>query len=68
MAQENGPDTAELMEKLKDVYRLYQRNIRAVDSLVYRMTLGARQGMPEEELMKLAAEAAEKCDFGENLT
>ena len=67
MAQEKEPDTAELTEKLKDVYRLYQRNIRAVDSLVYQITIGARGGTPEEELLELAAEALEKCDAGENI-
>ena len=56
-----------LAEKLKEVYKLYQRNIRAVDPLVYQITLGARNGMPEEELLKMAAEALEKCDAGENI-
>ncbi|MBR2822884.1 MAG: hypothetical protein IKE24_04285 [Clostridia bacterium] len=56
-----------LAEKMKAVYRLYQRNIRAVDPLVYQITLGARNGVPEEELLKLAAEALEKCDAGETI-
>lgn len=56
-----------LAEKLKEVYKLYQRNIRAVDPLVYQITLGARNGMPEEELLAMAAEAMEKCDAGESI-
>ncbi len=56
-----------LEDKLKEVYKLYQRNIRAVDSLVYQITIGARGGMPEEELLELAAEALEKCDAGESI-
>ncbi len=60
------PDEA-LEDKLKEVYRLYQRNIRAVDSLVYQITIGARGGMPEEELLEMAAEALEKCDAGESI-
>ena len=64
MAEETN---AALAAKMKDVYRLYQRNIRAVDSLVYRITLGARGDMPEEELLKMAAEAMEKCDAGDDI-
>ena len=56
-----------LGEKMKEVYKLYQRNIRAVDPLVNQITLGARSGMPEEELLAMAAEAMEKCDAGENI-
>ena len=56
-----------LAEKLKEVYKLYQWNIRAVDPLVYQITLGARNGMPEEELLAMAAEAMEKCDTGESI-
>ena len=63
MAEEKEP----LGEKLKEVYKLYQRNIRAVDPLVYQITLGARSGMPEEELLAMAAEAMEKCDAGEGI-
>ncbi len=62
-----SPGSEALKEKMKDVYKLYQRNIRAVDPLVYRITLGARNGVPEEELLRMAAEAMDKCDFGENL-
>ena len=62
-----GEQGEALEEKLKEVYRLYQRNIRAVDPLVYQITLGARGGVPEEELLKLASEALEKCDAGESI-
>ena len=61
MAQERK----ETDEKLKAVYRLYQRNVHATDPLVYRITLGARQGAPEEKLLEMAEEALGKIGFGE---
>ena len=54
-----------LAEKLKEVYKLYQRNIRKVDPLVYQITLGARNGVSEEELLSMALETIKKLDFGE---
>ena len=55
----------ELAEKVKEVYRRYQTNIRAVDPLVYQITLGARNGRSEEELLGLAMEAIGKLDSSE---
>ena len=55
----------ELEEKVNAVYRRYQKNIHAVDPLVYQITLGARNGRSEEELLELAAEAIGKLDFSE---
>lgn len=66
MEEERIPEREETDERLREAYRLYQRNIRAVDPLVYRITLGARQGTAEEELLALALEALDRCDFGEN--
>ena len=66
MEEKRTPESGEPDERLREAYRLYQRNIRAVDPLVYRITLGARQGTPEEELLALALEALDRCDFGEN--
>ena len=57
----------ELAEKVFEVYRIYQKNIRAADPLVYQITLGARNGTSEESLLELALEAIEKLDFGENV-
>ena len=57
----------ELAEKVFAVYRIYQKNIRAVDPLVYQITLGARNGVSEEELLAMATEAIEKLDFAEGL-
>ena len=55
----------ELAEKVSAVYRIYQKNIRAADPLVYQITLGARHGVSEEELLSMALETIKKLDFGE---
>ncbi|MBR0386947.1 MAG: hypothetical protein IJH85_04040 [Clostridia bacterium] len=55
----------ELAEKVSVVYRIYQKNIRAADPLVYQITLGARNGVSEEELLSMALETIKKLDFGE---
>ena len=60
-------DAEKTREKLEAVYRLYQRNIRAVDPIVYEITLGARNGTSEEELLKKAMGAVEALDFGDDL-
>ena len=44
-------------------YRLYQRNIRETGELIYRLTKGARGGVPEKELLGIALEALDKCSF-----
>ena len=62
-----APEQKEAEKKLKAVYRLYQRNVHAADPLVYRITLGARQGVPEETLLEMAEEALGKIDYGEKL-
>ena len=55
------PEGEALDRELKEAYRVYQRNIRAVDQLVYQITRGARDGVPERELLQLALQALEKC-------
>ena len=55
----------ELTEKVNAVYRRYQKNVRAVDPLVYAITWGARNGKSEEELLEMALEAIEKLDCSE---
>ena len=55
----------ELAEKVNEVYLRYQKNIRAVDSLVYQITLGARNGKREEEILETALEAVGKLDYSE---
>ena len=65
--QEDNPEKEALREQLNAVYRLYQRNIRTADASVYRITKGAREGTAEEELLEIALDVLEKCDFGETL-
>ena len=55
----------ELTQKVNAVYRRYQKNIRAVDPLVYEITWGARNGTGEEALLEMALKAIEKLDCGE---
>jgi|GEM_PF-6942825 len=55
------PEGEELQEANKKAYRVYQDNIRAVDPMVYELTKGARSGVSEKELLKIALEALEKC-------
>lgn len=56
------PEGEELTKALAEAYKRYQRNIRAADEDVYRLTLGARQGVPEKELLALALATLEKCE------
>ena len=55
------PEGDELERAMAGVYRLYQHNIRRTDELIYRITRGARDGVPEEELLNMAMEALERC-------
>ena len=57
------PQGKTLEEAMKDAYLVYQTNVRAVDELVYRITKGAREGMPEEELLEMALQALDRCSF-----
>ncbi|MBQ3705877.1 MAG: hypothetical protein II888_05415 [Clostridia bacterium] len=60
------PEGEELDRELEKAYRFYQRNVRATEELVHQMILGARGDMPEEELLRQALQALEKCSFPEN--
>ena len=58
---EQLPADRDAEEELAKAYRVYQDNIRRVDELVYRITKGAREGMPEKELLELVREALARC-------
>ena len=62
---EQTREQEELKEKMAEAYRVYQRNIRAVDPLVYEITKGARSGVPDKELLALAMKALDRCEYGE---
>ena len=57
------PQGKTLEEAMKDAYRVYQANVRAADELVYRITKGAREGVPEGELLDMALQALARCRF-----
>ena len=57
------PEGKQLEKELAAAYRLYQYNIRQVDEAVYRITLGARNNVPEKELFSLALEALDRCRY-----
>ena len=58
---ENRP-TGEALEKaMARAYRVYQENTRETGELVFRMIKGAREGVPEKELLEIALEALSRC-------
>ena len=61
--EERFPEGEELEKLMARVYRLYQDNIRRADEQVYQLTRGARQGVPEKELLEIALSAMDKCRF-----
>ncbi|MBQ9251253.1 MAG: hypothetical protein IJ188_01280 [Clostridia bacterium] len=61
--EKNFPQGEELERALKAAYRLYQANIHDTGALIYELTKGARNGMPEKELLEIALEALEKCRY-----
>ena len=47
-AQDTEMPRGEALERaLAGAYRVYQYNIRQTDELIYRITKGAREGVPE---------------------
>ena len=67
MDENRLPETGELDQKLTEGWKIYQRNIRAVDQLVYEITKGARGDVPVDQLLSMALKALDQCDFGESL-
>ena len=57
-AEKQKTDERVLKEKMAEAYRVYQRNIREADHLVYELTKGARGDVPEKELLLILADAA----------
>ncbi len=57
------PQGEELERELARAYRVYQFNIRQTDGLIYRITRGAREGVPEGELLEMALTALSRCRF-----
>ena len=63
----NMPEGEALEQELAKAYRLYQDNIRETGELIFQLTKGAREGVPEAELLGIALQALERCRFPENL-
>ena len=61
---ENMPEGEALEKAMAEAYRLYQANIRETGELTYRLTKGAREGVPEKELLAIALEALDRCRTG----
>jgi len=63
-AQDTEMPRGEALERaLAGAYRVYQYNIRQTDELIYRITKGAREGVPEGELLEMAMTALSRCCF-----
>ena len=63
-AQDTEMPRGEALERaLAGAYRVYQYNIRQTDELIYRITKGAREGVPEGELLQTAMTALSRCRF-----
>lgn len=67
-AEKQKTDEQVLKEKMAEAYRIYQRNIREADHLVYELTKGARGDVPEKELLETALAALDRCDYGDKIT
>ena len=63
--RERMPEGEALEEAMRQAYRLYQDNIRATAEDVFRLTRGARDGVPESELLEIAVRALDKCRYPE---
>ena len=62
---ENIPTGEALEQQLDKSYRLYQDNIRETGELIFQLTKGAREGVPEAELLDIAMNALDRCRFPE---
>ena len=60
------PEGEALEQELAKAYRLYQENIRETGELIFQLTKGAREGVPEGELLDIALQALGRCRFPEN--
>ena len=58
---ESMPAGAELEKAMARAYRVYQDNVRETGELVFRLIKGARDGVPEKELLETALEALSRC-------
>ena len=52
---------AELEKAMAEAYRVYQANVRETGELIFQLTKGAREGVPEKELLAIALEALSRC-------
>ncbi len=59
------PEGEALEAALAKAYRLYQGNVRRTEQMIYSLTKGAREGMPERELLETALEALKRCRLPE---
>ncbi len=59
----NIPEGKALEEAMNQAYRLYQDNVRAAGERIFQLTKGAREGLPEKELLGIALEALDRCRF-----
>ena len=63
---EEMPEGEALTQALAEAYRLYQDNIRETGERIFQLTEGAREGVPERELLETALDALERCRLPEN--
>ena len=59
------PQGEALERELAKAYRLYQENIRETGDLIFQLTKGARECVPEGELLEIALKALERCRIPE---
>lgn len=61
------PEGEDLDRAVTRGYRIYQHNVREIGEMVFRLTKGAREGVPEKELLAIALDALDRCvtDEGE---
>lgn len=61
---EKIPEGEALDQALAKAYRVYQDNVRETGNLIFDITIGARNGRPEKELLEMALEALGRCRLG----
>jgi len=57
----NIPEGEALEKAMAEAYRVYQANVRETGELIFQLTKGAREGVPEKELLAIALEALSRC-------
>lgn len=65
LSEENHTPEGEALDRaLAEAYMVYQDNVRAAANRIFEITIGARNGRPEKELLEMTLDVLGRCRLG----